>query len=117
MKDNGVAGIHLVGLNNFTFEATIGDDSTEGEGNVGSLTGQQPIEIIIESTSLAKFADLRVQSTNGEILLASASLRYSICVISSSIFLVSHAEWFTPTARLQAQVKAELVSDKNFAAL
>lgn len=63
--DNGVAGIHIVGSNNFTFEATVDSEGDEGEGNVGSLDGQQPIEIIIESSSLLKFEDMRVQSLNG----------------------------------------------------
>ena len=72
--DNGVAGIHIIGSNNFTFEATIvGDDCVyvcelEGEGNVGSLDGQQPIEIIIESSSLVTFQDMKVQSFNGQSL-------------------------------------------------
>lgn len=66
IKNNGVAGIRLMGSTNFTFEATIGSEEAEGEGNVGSLEGQQPIEVIIQSTSLAKFTDMRVESPNGE---------------------------------------------------
>jgi len=71
--DNGVAGIHITGSNNFTFEATIGDECygtpcelPEGEGNVGSVGGQQPIEVIVESSTLVTFQDMRVQSANGE---------------------------------------------------
>lgn len=66
MYDNGVAGIHITGSNNFTFEATIGSDETEGEGNVGRTAGQQPIEVIVESSSLVTFQDMRVSSDNGE---------------------------------------------------
>lgn len=65
--DNGVAGLHITGTNNFTFEATTsGADGAEGEGNVGSLDGQQPIEVIIEDSSLVTFQDMRVESANGE---------------------------------------------------
>ncbi|CAM9252697.1 unnamed protein product, partial [Ectocarpus sp. 12 AP-2014] len=69
-SDNGVAGIHVSGSNNFTFEATIADKCwgedcvLEGEGNVGSLDGQQPIEVIVESSTLVKFQDMKVQSVN-----------------------------------------------------
>lgn len=54
------------GSNNFTFEATVEAIGDEGEGNVGSLDGHEPIEIIIEDSSLLKFQDMRVQSLNGE---------------------------------------------------
>lgn len=70
--DNGVAGIHIMGSNNFTFEATIADECfgescvLEGEGNVGTVDGQQPIEVIIETSTDVKFQDMRVQSANGE---------------------------------------------------
>lgn len=66
--NNGVAGLHITGSYNVTFEATI-DNSEEvflGEGNVGRLNGQQPIEIIIESSTLVIFNDMRVTSSNGE---------------------------------------------------
>ncbi len=61
-----------MGSNNFTFEATIADqcygDSCvlEGEGRVGSLDGQQPIEVIVEGSTLVTFQDMRVLSVNGE---------------------------------------------------
>lgn len=71
--DNGVAGIHITGSNNFTFEAVVGDECygdpcryAEGEGNVGSVDGQQPIEVIVEGSTLVTFQDMRVQSKNGE---------------------------------------------------
>ena len=71
--DNGVAGMHIMRSNNFTFEATIGDECYgdpctlgEGEGNVGSLDGQQPIEVIVEDSTLVTFQDMRVRSVNGE---------------------------------------------------
>ena len=67
LYDNGVAGIHIMGgSNNFTFEATVDSIGDEGEGNVGSLDGQQPIEIIIETSADVKFTDMRVQSLNGK---------------------------------------------------
>jgi len=71
VADNGVAGIHIMGSNNFTFEATIDDQCfgvdcvLEGEGRVGSLDGQQPIEVIVESSTNIKFKDMRVLSANG----------------------------------------------------
>lgn len=61
-----MAGIHLLGSSNFTFEATI-DSRSEGEGNVGSLDGRQPVEVIVESSSLVTFQDMKVTSDNGEI--------------------------------------------------
>lgn len=76
MYDNGVAGIHIMGSNNFTFEATIADECwgedcvLEGEGNVGSLDGQQPIEVIVETSTDVKFQDMRVESDNGESMKA-----------------------------------------------
>lgn len=66
LYENGVAGIQITGSNNFTFDATIGEESLSGEGNVGTVDGQQPIEVIIEGSSLVTFNDLRVQSSNGE---------------------------------------------------
>ncbi len=70
--DNGVAGLHIVGSNNFTFEATTHasweedwEESTP-KGSVGSVGGLQPIEIIIEGSSLLTFTDMRVLSDNGE---------------------------------------------------
>lgn len=65
LYENGVAGMHIIGSNNFTFDATIGPESTVGQGNVGTTDGQQPIEVIIEGSSLLTFNDLRVQSSNG----------------------------------------------------
>lgn len=58
---------------NFTFEATIGDGAAEGEGNVGSIDGQQPIEVIIENSSLVAFQDMSVESVNGECSLAACA--------------------------------------------
>ncbi|CAM9695160.1 unnamed protein product [Ectocarpus sp. 6 AP-2014] len=78
-SDNGVAGIHVSGSNNFTFEATIADECwaddcvLEGEGNVGSLDGQQPIEVIVESSTLVKFQDMKVQSVNDPVMTVSGS--------------------------------------------
>ncbi|CAN0012704.1 unnamed protein product, partial [Hapterophycus canaliculatus] len=83
LYDNGVAGIHIMGSNNFTFEATIGsecwgDDCViEGEGNVGSLDGQQPIEVIVESSTLVTFKDMKVQSVNDPVMTISDSTTVS----------------------------------------
>ena len=65
--DNGEAGIRIVGSTNFTFDATIGSSSDEGEGYVGSLDGQQPVEVVVESSTSVIFEDMSVRSTNGEI--------------------------------------------------
>ena len=72
VSDNGVAGIHISGSNNFTFEATIADQCyapgcvLEGDGRVGSLDGQQPVEVVSETSTDVKFQDTRVLSVNGE---------------------------------------------------
>ena len=67
MYDNGIAGLHVMGSNNFTFEATVRNGEEDiSQGSVGSLDGQQPIEIIIEGSSLVTFTDMRVESANGE---------------------------------------------------
>ncbi len=66
---NGVAGLHIMGSNNFTFEATYSDDWTEednSKGGVGNLDWPQPIEIVIEGSSLLTFTDMRVMSDNGK---------------------------------------------------
>ena len=65
--DNGEAGIRIVGSTNFTFDATIGSSNDEGEGYVGSLDGQQPVEVVVESSTSVIFEDMSVRSTNGEI--------------------------------------------------
>ena len=66
--------MHIIGSNNFTFDATVDPESTVespvGEGNVGTTDGQQPIEIIIEGSALLTFNDLRVRSSNGMKALA-----------------------------------------------
>eukprot|EP00903_Cladosiphon_okamuranus_P020463 g18782.t1 len=77
LYDNGVAGIHIMGSNNFTFEATAENYEDEGEGNVGSLDGQQPIEIIIENSSLLKFEQMRVRSLNDPVMTISESTAVS----------------------------------------
>ena len=64
--DNGEAGIHITGSTNFTFEATFGDEYDEGEGYVGSVEGPQPIEVVVESSSLITFQDMSVRSANSE---------------------------------------------------
>lgn len=64
--DNGVAGLHIVDSNNFTFEATSNPIYEGAQGNVGSLNGQQPIEVIVEGSSLINFQAMRVRSVNGE---------------------------------------------------
>ncbi|CAM9225071.1 unnamed protein product [Ectocarpus fasciculatus] len=76
--DNGVAGLHIMGSNNFTFEATIDDyEGAEGEGNVGSLDGQQPIEVIVEGSSLVTFQDMKVTSVNDPVMTISESTTVS----------------------------------------
>ncbi|CAM9183832.1 unnamed protein product, partial [Sphacelaria rigidula] len=72
MYNNGEAGIHIVGSSNFTFEATIASALTEGDGLVGSLDGQQPIEIIVESSALVTFQDMKVVSNNEPVITVSA---------------------------------------------
>ena len=64
--DNGVAGIHIVDTTDFTFEATFDTGSERGDGYVGSVDGQQPIEVIVESSQRVTFQDMDVRSANGE---------------------------------------------------
>ena len=64
--DNGVAGIHIVDTTDFTFEATFNRFLEEGDGYVGSVDGQQPIEVIVESSQRVTFQDMDVRSANGE---------------------------------------------------
>ena len=54
---------------NFTFDATVGYEYDEGDGYVGSLDGQQPIEVIVESSTGVIFQDMSVRSANGENIL------------------------------------------------
>ncbi|CAM9670498.1 unnamed protein product [Ascophyllum nodosum] len=70
--DNGEAGIRIVGSTNFTFDATIGSSSDEGEGYVGSLDGQQPVEVVVESSTSVIFEDMSVRSTNDPVMTVSA---------------------------------------------
>ncbi|CAN0074142.1 unnamed protein product [Ectocarpus fasciculatus] len=78
LYDNGVAGLHIMNSNNFTFEATIADyEGAEGQGNVGSLDGQQPIEVIVEGSSLVKFQDMKVQSVNDPVMTITDSTAVS----------------------------------------
>lgn len=75
-----MAGMHITGSNNFTFDATLGPESSVGQGNVGTTDGQQPVEIIIEGSTLLTFNDLRVQSSNGACWVA-APKRDSLALI------------------------------------
>ncbi|CBJ31644.1 hypothetical protein Esi_0270_0027 [Ectocarpus siliculosus] len=49
----------------------------EGAGNVGSVDGQQPIEVIVESSSLVKFQDKPVQSVNDPVMTITDSTTVS----------------------------------------
>ncbi|CAN0221443.1 unnamed protein product [Pylaiella littoralis] len=77
--DNGLAGIHIAGSTNFTFEATIADQCygsnciLEGEGGVGSVDGQQPVDILIEDSTDVKFQDMRVESVNDPVMTVTTS--------------------------------------------
>eukprot|EP00752_Nemacystus_decipiens_P007213 g6456.t1 len=73
LYENGVAGIHIVGSNNFTFDATFDPESLLRDGNVGTTDGQQPIEVIVESSTMVTFNDLRVKSSNDPIMTISGS--------------------------------------------
>ncbi|CAM9670164.1 unnamed protein product [Ascophyllum nodosum] len=84
--DNGVAGISIMGSTNFTFEATIDSSNDEGEGYVGSLDGQQPIEVIIDSSNGVTFQDVSVKSTNDPVMTVSADssdVSFNNCGFSS----------------------------------
>ena len=61
-----MAGIHIVDTTDFTFEATFNRFLEEGDGYVGSVDGQQPIEVIVESSQRVTFQDMDVRSANGE---------------------------------------------------
>ncbi|CAM9952012.1 unnamed protein product [Ascophyllum nodosum] len=70
--DNGVAGIHIVDTTDFTFEATFDRFLEEGDGYVGSVDGQQPIEVIVESSHRVTFQNMDVRSANDPVMTVSA---------------------------------------------
>lgn len=63
-----MAGLHIVSSNNVTFEAQLNSDKDDAQGNVGSPDGQQPIDLIVESSTLVTFSNMIVSSVNGEIV-------------------------------------------------
>lgn len=68
MEENGVAGIHIMASNNFTYEGPVNFESGDaGQGFVGSSSdGPQPIELIVESSTLVTFNDVYFLSANGK---------------------------------------------------
>lgn len=64
--NNLVAGLVIRDTRNVTFEATYGSGS-DGDGQVGSLDGQQPIDLVIEGSTMLMFDHMNVPSSNGEI--------------------------------------------------
>lgn len=67
VEENGVAGIHIMASNNFTFEGPLSSESgPAGQAFVGSSDGPQPIEVIVESSSLVTFNDVYFLSANGK---------------------------------------------------
>ena len=102
MWDNGVAGIRILGSNNFTFEATFNDEySSEGEGYVGSTDGQQPIEVIVESSTLVTFHNMSVRSTNGETLKRLRSRKISPTDIAMAVIRKLRASYFRFYAKIE----------------
>jgi len=113
--ENAVAGLYISGSNNFTFEATFdgsrADDDFAGvdssAGSVGSADGQQPIEIIIEDSSLLTFTDMGVQSINGEWSDCFSIETALTCCSSSLLFpevaAPSRVEFAQHPARLASQ--------------
>lgn len=105
--ENGVAGIRITGSNNFTFAPTLDPGSNfredEENGNVGSLNGPQPIDVIVESSTLVSFAETQFNSLNGELcfffffsecdcvstLLCSSSRRGLKCSLSAHQTMVN----------------------------
>lgn len=67
VEENGVVGIHLFNSNNFTFVGPRGSDSgSTGQGFIGSTDGPQPLDVLLEGSSLVTFNDVLFQSVNGE---------------------------------------------------
>ena len=67
MELNGVAGIHITASTNFTYEGPRSFESgSAGQGYVGSSDGPQPIELIVESSTLVTFNDVYFSSDNGK---------------------------------------------------
>lgn len=67
MEENGVAGIHIMASNNFTFVGPRSSESGDaGQAFVGSNDGPQPIEVIVESSTLVTFNDVYILSANGK---------------------------------------------------
>eukprot|EP00903_Cladosiphon_okamuranus_P018636 g17153.t1 len=75
--DNLVAGIRIEGSNNFTFAATLDEGfnfrEDEENGNVGSLDGPQPIDVIVEGSTDVKFVKTQFNSINDPAMTVSAS--------------------------------------------
>ena len=65
-----MAGVRIAGSNNFTLAATLDEGSNfrEGEmnGNVGSLDGPQPIDVVVDTSTDVKFIKTQFNSVNGE---------------------------------------------------
>ena len=68
--ENAVAGVRIAGSNNFTFAATLDEGSNfreqEENGNVGSLDGPQPIDVVVDTSTDVKFIKTQFNSVNGE---------------------------------------------------
>eukprot|EP00752_Nemacystus_decipiens_P014960 g13319.t1 len=75
--DNAVAGIRIAGSTNFTFASTLDEGSNfredEENGNVGSLDGPQPIDVVVETSTDVKFIKTQINSVNDPIMTISAS--------------------------------------------
>ncbi|CAM9345152.1 unnamed protein product [Pylaiella littoralis] len=73
VEENGVAGIHLSNVNNFTFVGPRGSDSQwVGQGFIGSDDGPQPLDVLIESSRIVTFNDVLFQSVNDPVVSISA---------------------------------------------
>ncbi|CAN0133967.1 unnamed protein product [Scytosiphon promiscuus] len=75
--DNGVAGIHIMGSHNFTFQEASAYDDDGGQGGVGSYDSPQLIDVIIESSSLVQFRGGYFVSSNDPVISVSESTAVS----------------------------------------
>eukprot|EP00752_Nemacystus_decipiens_P013409 g11873.t1 len=83
VEQNGVAGIRIMASNNFTFEGprSTSEPGDAGQAYVGSSDGPQPIELIVESSTLVAFNDVYFFSANDPVMTISAdsSVAFNVC--------------------------------------
>eukprot|EP00903_Cladosiphon_okamuranus_P010017 g9499.t1 len=84
VEENGMAGIHIMASKKLTFVGPLSsneESGSAGQGFVGSQDGPQPIELIMESSTLVTFNDVYFLSANDPVMTVSAdsSIAFNSC--------------------------------------